>query len=108
MSDMIEIQRPHVPFGPVHVPELLADADYLEHAASNIEGGYLVGGSNVTATVIKLLRDTANALRLEQVGCVWHFEDGTSMRLPHDPAGPHGECANCMRIIAVSKEAPGE
>ena len=63
MTDLIPIKRPHVPWGPRDVPELLADADYLDHAARNIEGGYSVGGSNVTRTVIKLLHDTAAALR---------------------------------------------
>ena len=63
MSDKIVIPRPHVPFGPTQVPELLADADYLDHAARNIEGGYSVGGYNVTTTVINLLHDVATALR---------------------------------------------
>ena len=63
MSDSIEIPRPHVPFGPQGVSEMLADADYLDHAARNIAGGYAVGGYNVTSTVIKLLHDAATALR---------------------------------------------
>lgn len=62
-SDALTIPRPHVPYGPVGIPECEADADYLDHAASNLEGRYEVGGSNVRATVIKLLRDTASALR---------------------------------------------
>jgi len=65
MSDNIRIPRPHVPFGPHGVPEREADADYLDHAARNIAGGYAVGGYNVTATVIKLLHDTATALRAD-------------------------------------------
>lgn len=63
MTEKLTIPRPHVPFGPHGVPEKLADADYLDHAARNIAGGYAVGGYNVTATVIKLLHDTAAALR---------------------------------------------
>lgn len=63
MSDSIQIPRPHVPYGPHGVPEMLADADYLDHAARNIAGGYAVGGYNVTSTVIKLLHDAATALR---------------------------------------------
>lgn len=66
MSETINIPRPHVPFGPEQTPELLADADYLDHAADNLAGGYAVGGYNVTDTVIKLLHDTATSLRAEQ------------------------------------------
>lgn len=62
-TDMLAIPRPHVPFGPLSVPEHEADATYLDHAASSLEGHYEVGGSNVRATVVKLLRDTAAALR---------------------------------------------
>ena len=62
-SDALMIPRPHVPFGPRGVPEHEADADYLDHAASNLEGRYGVGGSNVRATVVSLLRDVAAALR---------------------------------------------
>lgn len=57
------IPRPHVPYGPVGVPESEADANYLDHAAASLEGHYEVGGSNVRATVVKLLRDVAAALR---------------------------------------------
>ena len=67
MSDTIEIPRPHVPFGPSGVSEMIADADYLDRAARNIAGGYCVGGFNVTSTVIKLLHDTAIALRAAAV-----------------------------------------
>ncbi|AXC37964.1 hypothetical protein SEA_JACKO_106 [Microbacterium phage Jacko] len=62
-SDAISIPRPHVPFGPEGVPEHEADADYLDHAAASLEGHYEVGGSNVRATVVKMLRDAAAALR---------------------------------------------
>lgn len=61
-SDALTIPRPHVPFGPHGIPEREADAVYLDHAASNLEGNFEVGGSNVRATVVKLLRDTAAAL----------------------------------------------
>lgn len=62
-SETLTIPRPHVPYGPIGVPEHEADADYLDHAASNLEGRYEVGGSNVRATVVRLLRHTAAALR---------------------------------------------
>ncbi|MFJ3393934.1 hypothetical protein [Leifsonia aquatica] len=58
----ITIPRPHVAFGPKRTPEHIADADYLREAASHIEGGFPVGGSNLTETVIDLLRATADAL----------------------------------------------
>jgi hypothetical protein len=59
----LTIPRPHVPYGPHGVPEHIADADYLDEAARHIAGGYSVGGYNLTSTVIKLLHDTATALR---------------------------------------------
>lgn len=61
-EDAITIPRPHVPYGPIGVPERVADADYLREAAKHIEGGFKVGGSNLSATVIKMLRDSADAL----------------------------------------------
>ncbi len=65
MSTDITVPRPHVPYGPVGVPENKADADYLDHAATSLERHFEVGGSNVRATVVKLLRDTASALRTQ-------------------------------------------
>lgn len=59
----ITIPAPHVEFGPDGIPAALADADYLEHAAASLRDGYRVGGSNVTATVVKLLTDAAFAIR---------------------------------------------
>lgn len=61
----ITIPTPHVPFGPTHVPEHVADADYLRGAVRNIEyreQGEKLWGSNLTATVIKLLNDAAEAI----------------------------------------------
>lgn len=63
VAPLLVVPIPHVPFGPAEVPELVADATYLDHAASNLEGRFEVGGSNVRATVVRLLRDTATALR---------------------------------------------
>ena len=62
VKQVLVIPIPHVPFGPQGVPELVADATYLDHAASNLAGKFEVGGSNVRATVVKLLRDVAFAL----------------------------------------------
>jgi hypothetical protein len=53
-----------VPFGPEHVSENEATAVYLLGVTHKIDSGYAnVGGSNVTATVRKLLADVAIALR---------------------------------------------
>jgi hypothetical protein len=65
-ATFIAIPVPHVPFGPEGVPEWRADANYLISAARNIHAGYEVGGSNVTATVVKLLNDVASALLAQQ------------------------------------------
>jgi hypothetical protein len=59
----IPVNVPHVPYGPHGVPEALADADYFDHAARSIAGGYAVGGYNVTHAVIELLHNAATALR---------------------------------------------
>lgn len=73
MSGTIWIPIPHVPHGPLGTPPLLADADYLTEAAQHIQGGYAVGGSNLTGTVVRLLHDTAAALRArhEEHGKHW-------------------------------------
>jgi hypothetical protein len=57
----ITIPRPHVPYGPEGVDVDKADAQYLREAASKIAGGWRMG-SNLTATVTKLLRDAATAI----------------------------------------------
>lgn len=62
-SGRLLVPIPHVPFGPHGVPGELATADYLDHAARNLEGGYPIGGYNVTHSVIRLLHDVATALR---------------------------------------------
>lgn len=68
----ITIPTPHVPHGPEGVEPRLATAGYLEAVlrkvqALDIEGRRRihVGGSNVTATIEKLLSDVAAALRDE-------------------------------------------
>ena len=62
--DTITIPRPVVPFGPVSKTENEATADYLLEVVKKINGKYCtVGGSNVTATVRKLLVDAADAVR---------------------------------------------
>lgn len=61
----ITIPRPHVPFGPEHVSPEKADAAYLRAAVRNVDHlgrGERLWGSNLTATVRKLLLDAAEAL----------------------------------------------
>lgn len=65
MLTTITIPRPHVPYGPDHVTEDQADADYLRSAVRNIDHlsrGERIWGSNVTATVRKVLLDAADTL----------------------------------------------
>lgn len=60
-AERLTIPRPHVPFGPEGIPADQADADYLRDAARNIEFSRCMG-SNLTATVVKLLNDCATAI----------------------------------------------
>lgn len=68
MTKTITIPAPHVPYGPVGVPENEADARYLRDAIKNLKHlshGERMWGSNLTATIIKLLGDAADALDTE-------------------------------------------
>ena len=55
--DLITIAAPHVPYAVGST-----DAEFMLHAADRLERDCLVGGSNVKATVVGLLRDVAAAL----------------------------------------------
>ncbi|MFB7890364.1 hypothetical protein ACFCZ3_20160 [Cellulosimicrobium cellulans] len=59
----IVVPTPHVPTGPKGVPLRESDPAYLDSAAWNLEHGYKVGGSGVTAMVVRLLRHAAHAVR---------------------------------------------
>lgn len=59
---MVEVPRPHVPHGSQGFPEDVADANYLREAAQKLEDHYKPFGSNLRATVVQLLRDTADAV----------------------------------------------
>lgn len=62
-DEQIMIARPVVPHGPAHLTEDEGTAHYLREVVRKIDTGFLnVGGSNVTATVRKLMLDTAAAL----------------------------------------------
>ena len=60
-AGVLTVPRPHVPHGPKGVPADQADADYLREAARTVEFSRCMG-SNLTATVVKLLNDCAAAL----------------------------------------------
>lgn len=61
-DDYIVIPRPHVPFGPETLTPDVSDVQYLRKAARNIENFYKPFGSNLRATIVKLLDDAANAI----------------------------------------------
>ena len=61
IPEQISVPRPHVPFGPEGIPADKADADYLRSAARNIEHSRCMG-HNLTATVMQLLHDAADAI----------------------------------------------
>jgi hypothetical protein len=60
----ITVPRPHVPFGPKGIHADQSDAKYLREAARNIEFSRCMG-SNLTATVTKMLRDAADAVETQ-------------------------------------------
>lgn len=81
MADNITIPRPVVPFGPLGMTEDQATAHYLREVVRKIDTGFInVGGSNVTATVRKLLADAATALvdttvsHAEHITVSWAYE----------------------------------
>lgn len=63
MGDHITIPKPVVPYGPVGIHEDAATARYMRELVRKIDVGYTeLGGSNVTATVRRMLLDVADAL----------------------------------------------
>ena len=107
MSDKVTIPRPHVPFGPLGVPEMLADVDYLDHAARSIAGGYAVGGYNVTHTVIDLLHSVATALRDAHAAEV-RSTDTTGAGVESLPAPCSDECGWCGENMPPTTNEKGE
>lgn len=69
MLTTISIPRPHVPFGPSGTSEDHADASYLREVVWKIDKGYAkgIGGSNVTATIRKLIADAADVLEASPI-----------------------------------------
>ncbi|GIG27166.1 hypothetical protein [Cellulomonas denverensis] len=66
VGETITVRRPHVVHGPIGVPADKADADYLRSAVRNIEhrddAVRGLWGSGVTAMVVQLLADAADAI----------------------------------------------
>lgn len=63
-AEQLVIPKPIVPYGPDGIPPEIATADYLRELVRKIDTGYTVfGGSNVTATMRKLICDVEAALR---------------------------------------------
>lgn len=66
-TDTITIPRPVVPHGPHGMTEDEATANYLAEVVRKIDTGFLnVGGSNVTATIRKILLHVRAALGGDQ------------------------------------------
>lgn len=61
-GDAITIPRPHVPYGPQGVDPNTADIAYLRRAARDLEKHYKPFGSNLRATIVKLVHDAADAI----------------------------------------------
>lgn len=62
MPDQITIPRPHVPHGPRLLAENESDVMYLRKAAKDLRDHYKPFGSNLRATIIKLIEDAADAI----------------------------------------------
>lgn len=83
MLKRIVIPRPHVPFGPEGLSDDEADVHYLREVVKKIDEGYArVGGSNVTATIRKLISDAADAIEAHDHHARCCPEHGTHA-MPH-------------------------
>jgi hypothetical protein len=79
----IVIRAPRVPYpGPNDT-----DASFMRVAADHLEGGYHVGGSNLTATVIALLRDVARSLDERESNTAQRLRAGVPDREDHGMKG---------------------
>lgn len=61
-TEHLSIPRPHVPHGPSGLTADEADAMYLRKAADSLESHYKPFGSNLRATIVKLVKDAADAI----------------------------------------------
>src|SRR5690606_1985224 len=86
----ITIPRPHVPHGPAHLTADEADTAYLRKAARDLAEHYKPFGSNLRATIVKLVNDAADAIDPRK-----DLEHGHAA---HSPARPAGTAAHgCSR-----------
>lgn len=75
----IKIPRPHVANGPDGVTEEQADAAYLREAAEDLQDFLKPFGSTLRATIVKLIRDSADAIEAQtsadensaELACAW-------------------------------------
>lgn len=61
-DDHVVITRPHVPHGPKQLTADASDVQYLREAAQKIQDFYKPFGSNLRATIVKLIDDAADAI----------------------------------------------
>ncbi|NWN86997.1 MAG: hypothetical protein HLX51_00420 [Micrococcaceae bacterium] len=61
-DDHIVIPRPHIPHGPKQLTADASDVQYLREAAQKIQDFYKPFGSNLRATIVKLIDDAADAI----------------------------------------------
>ena len=60
--ERITVPRPHVPHGPRLLTENESDVMYLRKAAKDLRDHYKPFGSNLRATIIKLIEDAADQI----------------------------------------------
>lgn len=65
MPEQITIPRPHVPHGPEGMTANESDSQYLRKAAKDLRDHYKPFGSNLRATIIKLIEDAADQIEQE-------------------------------------------
>lgn len=61
-DDHVIIPRPHVPHGPKQLTADASDVQYLREAAQKIQDFYKPFGSNLRATIVKLIDEAADAI----------------------------------------------
>lgn len=107
-TDTIVIPRPHVPFGPVNKSPNEADVDYLLSAADDLEEFYKPFGSNLRATVVKLLRDSAEAIkntRFRRVGATEQARAAEIIRPYIDAFCDSGYPSDVQEVTVASEKA---
>lgn len=100
VGDTVTVRRPHVEHGPVGVPADQADASYLRSAVRNIEHRAdevrRLWGSGVTAMVVRLLTDAADAIESPDTP-----QPATACRVCGGAADHEHDCSYCLKRPAV-------